>query len=74
MKSKIVLASFCVLSGCAAFERTHLNLERALETAVAAERFEVHYLRQGNTSHYLQRACTGSFCTEFLSIKPIQPE
>jgi len=57
-----VIAGALFMSGCAALQSTQGNLEKAAETVVAPEEFEIHYKRDGNTTHYLKRACSGEYC------------
>lgn len=57
-----VIVGALVLSGCAALQSTQGNLEKAAETVVAPEEFEIHYKRDGNTTHYLKKACSGEYC------------
>ena len=50
---------FLILSGC---ENLQERAEEALDTIADPEEREVHYLREGNTIHYLRRECAGRFC------------
>lgn len=56
----LLLAVF--LAGCTTMDTLEDRAEEAADTAVNPERREVHYLREGNTIHYLRRECAGRFC------------
>ncbi len=61
-KLLLLAAVAFILGGCTAAQRLEDNAEAALEMAVNPEQRELHYLREGNTSHYYRRECSGKFC------------
>lgn len=50
------------LAGCTTASTLRDNLEDAADVAVNPEQRELHYIREGNVTHYLRRECSGRFC------------